>query len=105
MSGGVVSASFAAVFAVYLAGYIRTESAAARFASQIAERRPAYHPSDAVVAPPEPQIPESIPQSAPQPKARLSEPRPRVEIAPPPAVKPSEPASDVAPAQPSEPQI
>jgi uncharacterized protein with FMN-binding domain len=100
MSGGVVAASFAAVVAVYLAGYIRTESAAERFASQIEERRPAYHASAAVVTPsaavaalPEPQIPESIPQVTPQTRARVSEPRLRAKIAPPPVAKAPEPAS------------
>jgi uncharacterized protein with FMN-binding domain len=41
VSNGVVTASFAAVLAVYVAGYSRTQSAADKFASQIAARRPA----------------------------------------------------------------
>jgi uncharacterized protein with FMN-binding domain len=39
ISGSLVTASGAAVMAVYLAGYIRTETAAARFARQVAESR------------------------------------------------------------------
>ena len=39
IANNLVSASGAAVLAVYLAGYTRTESAAERFASQVAERR------------------------------------------------------------------
>ncbi len=42
---GLVSASCAAVLAVYAAGYVRTQSAAERFAAQVAERRPALHDS------------------------------------------------------------
>jgi uncharacterized protein with FMN-binding domain len=39
VTNGVVSASCAAVLAVYIAGYTRTQSAASRFTAQIAERR------------------------------------------------------------------
>jgi len=39
ISGGLVTASGAAVLAVYLTGYIRTQNGANRFASQVAERR------------------------------------------------------------------
>jgi uncharacterized protein with FMN-binding domain len=39
VANGLVSASCAAVLAVYVAGYVRTEAAADRFASQVAERR------------------------------------------------------------------
>lgn len=38
-AGNLVSASCAAVLAVYAAGYVRTQSAANRFAAQVAERR------------------------------------------------------------------
>jgi len=41
ISNGLVTASFAAVLAVYVAGYSRTQSAADKFASQVAARRPA----------------------------------------------------------------
>jgi uncharacterized protein with FMN-binding domain len=41
VSNGLVTASCAAVLAVYTAGYSRTQSAADKFASQVAERRPA----------------------------------------------------------------
>jgi uncharacterized protein with FMN-binding domain len=41
VSNGLVTASFAAVLAVYVAGYNRTQSAADKFASQVAARRPA----------------------------------------------------------------
>jgi uncharacterized protein with FMN-binding domain len=41
VANSLVSASCAGVLAVYIAGYVRTESAADKFASQIAERRPA----------------------------------------------------------------
>src|ERR1035438_190619 len=41
VSNGLVTASFAAVLAVYVAGYSRTQSAADKFASQVAARRPA----------------------------------------------------------------
>ena len=39
VSTGLLSASSAAVFAVYMAGYLRTESEADRFARQVAHRR------------------------------------------------------------------
>jgi uncharacterized protein with FMN-binding domain len=39
VGGGLVSACAAAVLAVYLTGYQRTESAARRFAREVAERR------------------------------------------------------------------
>src|SRR5580698_622134 len=56
-ANSLVSASCAAVLAVYVTGYVRTQSAANRFAAQIAERR---------VAAPDPQrtaspIAESLP--------------------------------------------
>src|ERR1035438_8831316 len=40
ISNGLVSASCAAVLAVYAAGYTRTQAAADRFNNQVAERRP-----------------------------------------------------------------
>jgi uncharacterized protein with FMN-binding domain len=43
VTNNVVSASCAAVLAVYIAGYARTQSAASRFTAQIAERRVAPH--------------------------------------------------------------
>lgn len=43
VTNNVVSASCAAVLAVYIAGYTRTQSAASRFTAQIAERRVAPH--------------------------------------------------------------
>jgi uncharacterized protein with FMN-binding domain len=39
IANSLVTASGAAVLAVYIAGYVRTESAANRFATQVAERR------------------------------------------------------------------
>jgi uncharacterized protein with FMN-binding domain len=41
ISNGLVTASCAAVLAVYVAGYSRTQSAADKFAAQVAARRPA----------------------------------------------------------------
>jgi uncharacterized protein with FMN-binding domain len=41
ISNGLVTASCAAVLAVYVTGYSRTQSAADRFAAQVAARRPA----------------------------------------------------------------
>jgi uncharacterized protein with FMN-binding domain len=41
--GGLVSASGAAVLAVYMAGYLRTETAANRFVAQVAHRRVAAY--------------------------------------------------------------
>ncbi len=40
VANGLVSASCAAVLAVYIAGYVRTQSAADQFTKQVAERRP-----------------------------------------------------------------
>ena len=40
VANGLVSASCAAVLAVYVAGYVRTQSAADQFTKQVAERRP-----------------------------------------------------------------
>lgn len=41
--GGLISASGAAVLAVYMAGYIRTQSAAERFVTEVAHRRVAAY--------------------------------------------------------------
>src|SRR5579872_3167154 len=49
VANGLVSASFAAVLAVYTAGYARTQSAANRLAAQVAERRASVPARERVV--------------------------------------------------------
>jgi len=96
VANSLVSASCAAVIAVYIAGYERTEAAAEKFASQVAERRIAprivptvtkTEPGRAAfrVAPKGsiPLLPEAppLPELPPKPKARVSEPHGKTEIA------------------------
>jgi uncharacterized protein with FMN-binding domain len=61
ISNGLVALSSAAILAVYTAGYVRTKSAADRFARQAETRRPAIPaPSTsapATIVPPAPQLP------------------------------------------------
>lgn len=70
VTNNVVSASCAAVLAVYIAGYTRTQSAASRFTAQIAERRVAPHSlpgaplTTEVHAAAQPQVPAITPQRA-----------------------------------------
>jgi uncharacterized protein with FMN-binding domain len=94
IANSLVSASCAAVLAVYIAGYTRTESAADRFAAQVAERRPIVPDPPRAASP----IAESLPP-APQPIAapKHLEPKP---IAP--AETPAEPP-DVSPVDPPPP--
>ncbi len=116
-----MAASCAAVLAVYIAGYARTQSAADRFAAQIAERRPVLpdaprpvpqieelhpstpdapkhapsHPShDAVKSPVA--SPESIPTSAPAEPA-TAEPAPSIPVTSPSINPPAEPTPAAAP--------
>jgi uncharacterized protein with FMN-binding domain len=81
-ANGLVSASCAAVLAVYVAGYVRTQSAANRFAAQIAERRVAAPVAQRTTSP----IEESQ-QAAPN--ARVAAPVPAARI-------PSSPTRDAA---------
>jgi uncharacterized protein with FMN-binding domain len=72
LSNSLVALSSAAVLAVYTAGYLRTKSAADRFAIQAATRRPAM-PAPAMTTPGSqpPQVPETI---AAEPSARTAAP-------------------------------
>jgi uncharacterized protein with FMN-binding domain len=70
IANNLVAASCAAVLAVYIAGYARTQSAADRFAAQIAERRPVL--PDAFR--PIPQIEEIHPSAPDVPKPAPSHP-------------------------------
>jgi uncharacterized protein with FMN-binding domain len=72
VSNGLVALSSAAVLAVYTAGYIRTKSAADRFALQAEARRPAI-PAPATTGP-------SVPLTTPQ--TRTTAPAPDPTIAP-----------------------
>lgn len=56
-----------AVFAVYLAGYAHTESAAERFSARVAERRPAYHPQAPQVAAVPPAVLPPVKSAEPEP--------------------------------------
>ncbi len=111
VSGSLVSAGFAAVFAVYMGGYIRTESAAQRFASQVAERRPQYHPAAMAVASAPP--PATAETSAPPEPSRNPAPEPKAPIKAAPAVAVKhvdasaepQPAEEAAPAQPVAPAV
>jgi uncharacterized protein with FMN-binding domain len=69
----IVSASCAAVLAVYAAGYARTQSAADRFSKQVAERRVPARPAQRLVV-----VPQTV---DPAPVVALAPP------APPPALK------------------
>jgi len=62
-ANGLVTASCAAVLAVYAAGYVRTQSAADRFSSQVAERRVAV-PDTPVTAPPITEVQPPAPDSS-----------------------------------------
>ena len=73
-ANSLVSASCAAVLAVYVTGYVRTQSAANRFAAQIAERRVAVRDPPRT-APPIAEFPQPAPDSpvsAPSPAATIS---------------------------------
>ncbi len=50
IAGSLVTASSAAIFAVYLAGYLRTQSGADQFANEVAERRMAGRASRRVAS-------------------------------------------------------
>jgi uncharacterized protein with FMN-binding domain len=75
VTNGVVSASCAAVLAVYIAGYTRTQSAASRFTAQIAERRVA--PRSFPAAPLTTELHTVAPSAAP-----AISPRPALDAAP-----------------------
>ena len=73
-ANSLVSASCAAVLAVYVTGYVRTQSAANRFAAQIAERRVAIRDPLRTVSPIaelRPAAPDAI-VAAPAPAAAIS---------------------------------
>jgi uncharacterized protein with FMN-binding domain len=76
-ANGLVSASCAAVLAVYVTGYVRTQSAANRLADQIAERR---------VAVPDPQRAASpiaeLPPAAPNASVAAPTPAPAISSSP-----------------------
>jgi uncharacterized protein with FMN-binding domain len=76
LSNGVVSASCAAVLAVYTAGYLRTQTAADRFAARIVERPPALAAPADPVAPEKPAHQTQPPRGSdlPQNEAETSEP-------------------------------
>jgi uncharacterized protein with FMN-binding domain len=77
-ANSLVSASCAAVLAVYVTGYVRTQSAANRFAAQIAERR--------VAVPDSPRAPSPIADLPPAaPAATMAAPSPAAAISSPPA--------------------
>jgi uncharacterized protein with FMN-binding domain len=76
-ANNLVSASCAAVLAVYVAGYARTQSAANRFSAQVVERRvaPQYLSRNASPIPEVPPAAPDAPTPAPLPKkAILSHP-------------------------------
>src|ERR1700693_2752068 len=73
-ANSLVSASCAAVLAVYVAGYVRTQSAANRFASQFAERRVAVRDPLRTESP----IAELQPAA---PNARVAAPSPAAAVA------------------------
>jgi uncharacterized protein with FMN-binding domain len=73
-ANSLVSASCAAVLAVYVTGYVRTQSAANRFAAQIAERRVAV-PNSPRAASPIAELPPATPAApvaAPSPTVAIS---------------------------------
>jgi uncharacterized protein with FMN-binding domain len=112
ISNGLVTASCAAVLAVYVAGYSRTQSAADNFAAQVAARRPAailpgptsvsagLHPQELHVdrgregakarkgafVKPNPVIREELPKPGATPAAEAIEPVAVQAVAPPPPV-------------------
>jgi uncharacterized protein with FMN-binding domain len=115
IANSLVSASCAAVLAVYIAGYTRTQSAADRFAAQIAERRPIVADPPRAASPiaeslpPAPQPISSPKHAEPKPVAKAEspaelpdalpvEPQPPAAIASPASIQPPEPAA--APVEP-----
>ena len=95
ISNNLVTASCAAVLAVYTAGYARTQSAANRIAAQVASRRSIYPPRPAASAPapaqtapssnlatpslPKPKTLEArvdLPKALPKPRLRSQHPTP-----------------------------
>src|ERR1700722_14759360 len=103
-ANNLVSASCAAVLAVYVAGYTRTQSAAERFSSQVAERRVAPReqlrsaPPIAEFQPPKPAAPVAAPSLQ---RAILSHPEPTIPTTPIAQASIAEPAPAEMPAQPS----
>ena len=73
LSKSVVVLSSAAVLAVYTAGYVRTKSAADRFESQAATRRPVI-PAPAIAAPVSSPLPPPAVTVAAAPAAQLADP-------------------------------
>src|ERR1700690_2262317 len=103
IANNLVSASCAAVLAVYVAGYARTESAANRFTAQVAERRvagtiPSESPYDRAMVPLTPKPPPEALSPAPT-VSSSSDPSPPVasDAAPAAVVVAPEPAAVPAP--------
>ena len=91
VANSLVTASFGAVIAVYSAGYVRTQAAAERFASQIAERRvpepnvpeTAAPPSETPSAPSSANSPDTAPRATSKPGVVASnEPQPAATTSP-----------------------
>jgi uncharacterized protein with FMN-binding domain len=73
IGNSLLALSSAAVLAVYAAGYVRTKSAADRFALQAEERRPAVPATPvATLVPPPPILPPVQVPSAPKPQEKRS---------------------------------
>ncbi len=126
VANGLVALSAAAVLAVYSAGYVRTRSAADRFALQAEGRRPAT-PAPTIAAPPVLESPNPpavaaapviTPSPTPSPAAKrvVAKKRPRatpkpvettaapsVQAAPAPVAEPPVPVADPAPVVPAAP--
>ena len=103
VANGLVALSSAAVLAVYAAGYARTRSAAAKFETQTAERRPAPLPAapanQSSLA--ELQPPPSPEKSPPPSKTEKPGPVAAEQVAPAPETAPPAAAAAVAVAEPA----
>ena len=114
MTNSLVSASCAAVLAVYAAGYARTQSAASRMASQVAQHRRAEAPAvipgpwelaERRLAPPAPiNLPSAAVLNSARPEKRAADtPEPTALPEPLPPVKPA-PEAVVEPAPGAKPE-
>jgi len=111
IANSLVTASFAGVLAVYIAGYTRTQHAAEKFTAQVAERRPIVHdPSMPPIPEPFHKAEHDRPRAA-APAQKAATPK-AVEVKPadppapaPEAVVPGEPAPVVVEQKVAEPKV
>ena len=96
VANGLVALSSAAILAVYTAGYLRTRSAADRFAVEAAERRSSPPRIAGVERVVEPELPRTVTESEAPARPVARAPRMRDAV---PVVTPKAPASNNQPAE------